>query len=119
MRPRTAAVGIVACVLLVAAFDVPAGGEDPGGPAAPPRARQRPALHCTVQPRGSCTVGLTESRAPVADVAECARAAGLPPPPKVCAKAPCGWVMNVSCSMPGGPPCWRTLCEVPFEKRDR
>jgi hypothetical protein len=117
MKPRTAAVGIIACVLVVAAFDVPAGGEDPGGYIAPtPR---RPAMHCTVKPQSVCHVGLADRRAQVANVEDCARVAGLPAPAKTCGRLPCGWVINASCGIAGGPPCWRTMCQVPFEKRER
>jgi hypothetical protein len=118
MKPRTAAVGIIACVLVVAAFDVPAGGEDPGGYIAP-APRTPTALHCMVKPRAVCQVGLKDRRMKVANVEDCARIAGLPAPARICAHLPCGWVINASCGMPGGPPCWRAVCEVPFEKRER
>ena len=122
MTPRFAALGIVASALVVAAFDVPAGGEDQGQeatvPATPPVHRR--GMKCALYPKATCRIGLTKiehgHEAPVRNVEECARLAGLPPPPERCHDAgSCGWVMNVSCSDPDRRlPCWVTVCEVPF-----
>lgn len=91
MRPRTAAVGIMACVLVVAAFDVPA----------------EPLLGIK-----------TSGPAPVTNTLDCARRAKVPAPTaQPCAAMPCGWTVNVSQYEANGWPSWRTYCLVPVESR--